>query len=65
MNWTNGPLCCTLDVGGYLLAQCVFQGDGSWMGFDLTGENGAAKIAQYPSIEEARAAVEKFMAAKI
>ena len=35
------------------------------MGFDLTGENGAAKIAQYPSIEAARAAVEKFMAAKI
>jgi hypothetical protein len=65
MNWNDGPLACTLDVGGYLLAECVKQGDGSWTAFDLTGEKGAIKIGNYPDMGKARPAVEKYMEAKI
>jgi hypothetical protein len=65
MNWVNGPLVCTLDVGGYLLAQCVKQDGGTWTGYDLTGENGAVRIGGYRTAEEARPAVEKYMEAKI
>jgi hypothetical protein len=65
MHWTNGPLFCTLDVGGLLLAQCAKQNDGSWAGFDLSGQKGVDRIGSYSTIEEARPAVEKYMEAKI
>ena len=65
MNWTNGPLCCTLDAGGFLVAQCVKQADGTWAGFDLSGDNGAVRIGGYPNLDRARLEVEKHMAAKM
>lgn len=66
MDWTDGPLCCVLNSGGRMVAQCIKQYTGGWAGFDLTvQESQAALIGNYSNVEEAKEGVEKYMLEKL